>query len=379
MVKKILFLVSSMQGGGAERVAALMSNYWAEQGHQVTLMPTFSGHGECHYFLDERITLDCLSDRAGSISRSPWNKLRRLILLRQAIKTLTPDVVVSFLTHVNVAAIIATRGLNVPVIVSERTYPPAMSLSIILEILRKWTYPKADAVVVQTVQAMNWLRECCPSANGRLIANPVVYPLPSSEPELNPIAIVGGKKKLVLAVGRLGEEKGFAGLITAFHSLAMENPNWDLVILGEGPERDRLERLRNNLNIESRVYLPGRAGNLTDWYEHADIFVMSSRFEGFPNALAEAMAHGLPSVSYDCDAGPRDLIRPAFDGILVPPSEGEAGLSRAIESLIKNEANRHAMAKEAKTVRNRFSIERIAIEWDAILNLDDTLLLKDAI
>ncbi|QGT78307.1 glycosyltransferase [Guyparkeria halophila] len=370
-MKRILFLVSSMQGGGAERVAALLSNYWVQQGHQLTLMPTFSGRGECLYPLDKRVRLDYLADRVRSRSRSPLNKLRRLTALRGAVRELSPDVIVSFLPHVNVAAVIATLGLGVPVVISERTYPPAMSLGVALNWLRRWAYPRASAVVVQTGRAREWLTRCCPKARGHVIANPIVYPLPRDKPEVNPSAVVGLERRVVLAVGRLSEEKQFDRLVRAFEALVRRYPEWDLVVLGEGPERQRLERERDRLGLTGRVYLPGRVGNLSDWYQRADLYVMSSRFEGFPNTLAEAMAYGLPAVSFDCDTGPRDIIRDGVDGYLVPRETGASGLAGAMEALMRDESQRKQMAEEAVVVRDRFSMERIAAKWDVVLGLTE--------
>src|SRR5690625_1067791 len=230
-MSRILFLVSSMEGGGAERVAALLSNHWAKQGHQVTLMPTFSGRGKCSYPLDERVQLDYLADRVGSRSRSSLNKLRRLAALRQIIRELTPDVIVSFLPHVNVAAIIAAQGLGVRVVVSERNYPPATPLGIVPERLRRWAYPRASTVVVQTQQVSDWLAHCCPKAHSRVIANPVVYPLPHGEPEVEPISVISSKRRLALAVGRLHQQKGCDLMIIAFNKLAGNSLKWVMLLL----------------------------------------------------------------------------------------------------------------------------------------------------
>lgn len=370
-MKRILFLVSSMEGGGAERVAALLSNHWAEKGHQVTLMPTFSGRGECLYPLNELVRLDYLADRVGSRSRSKLNKLRRLLALRRAVQEMMPDVIVSFLPHVNVAAVSAVWRMRVPVVVSERTFPPAMPLGFGLECLRYWAYSRADAVVVQTEQARSWLSQSCPGATGYVVANPVVYPLPLSRPLLVPQTVIPNHRRLLLAVGRLSEEKQFDKLISAFEALAARFPDWDLVILGEGPERQRLVQQCDLAGLGGRILMPGRVGNLSDWYQRAELFVMSSRFEGFPNTLAEAMAHGLPAVSFDCDAGPRDIISDGVDGKLVPPELGVPGLAQAIESLIINDSQRLRMAEAAVTVRDRFSIQHIAAKWDTVLGLVD--------
>ena len=122
--RKILFLVSGMEVGGAERVASLLCNYWIEKGHKVTLMPTYSGRGECSYEINDDVKISFLSDIFGSKKSNLWSRIRRFILLRRVIVNEAPDVIVSFLAQVNVTAILAAMGTNIPVIVSERTYPP---------------------------------------------------------------------------------------------------------------------------------------------------------------------------------------------------------------------------------------------------------------
>lgn len=368
MKKNVFFLVSSMEGGGAERVAALLSNHWAEQGHNVTLMPTFSGRGECLYSLNSRVRLEYLADKVGSRSGSALNKLRRFMALRRIIREARPDVIVSFLTHVNVAAVLAAWGLGIPVVVSERIYPPAMPMGMGLEFLRRFTYQIAASVVVQTQRTFLWLEHCCPRARGRIITNPVAYPLPCREPIVK-LATEVSTRRIILSVGRLEKQKGFDRLLGTFSTLASQYPDWDLIILGEGSEREALEQQRGRLGLKSRVHLPGRVGNLGDWYARADFYVMSSRFEGFPNTLLEAMAYGLPAVSFDCETGPADIIRDGVDGYLVSTDEGASGLARAMNMLMQDEEMRKRMGEEAIAVRERFSARRIMAEWDEVLGL----------
>lgn len=368
-MKRILFLVSSMQGGGAERVAALLCNHWVAQGHEIILMPTFSGRGECLYPLDERVRVDYLADRVGNRSRSLLNKLRRYGALRRAIREISPDGIVSFLPHVNVAAVLAAWGLRIPVVASERTFPPAMPLGKGLETLRRITYPRATHVVVQTRRTLTWLQECCPNSRGRVIPNPVVFPLPGGAPILEPVSVLDKARLVVLAVGRLSEEKGFEQLLAAFGVLAQCYSEWDLVILGEGPERQQLEAQRTEMGLSSRIHFPGRVGNVGHWYARAELFIMSSRFEGFPNTLVEAMAYGLPVVSFDCETGPGDIVREGVDGYLVPPNEGAGGLTRAMETLMSNDDKRWRMGHAAIAVRERFAPERVMAAWDEALGL----------
>lgn len=371
-MKRIVFFVSSMQGGGAERVAALLCNHWVDVGHRVTLVPTFSGRGECVYPLDDRVHLIYLADRIGTRRKSPLSMIRRFLAMRALVRESGADGVVSFLPHVNIAALLATRGLKVPVVVSERTFPPAMPMGPVWCRLRRWTYPWASAVVMQTQRGGDWLASESPRSRSAVIPNPCVYPLPVSQPRLEPEDWVAPERRLLLAVGRLGEEKGFAGLIDSFSRLEARFPDWDLVILGEGGERESLEARVKRRGLTDRVALPGRVGNLADWYQRAELYVMSSRFEGFPNTLMEAMAHGLPAVSFDCETGPSDIIREGIDGKLVPVTDGERGLARALAALMQDDDRRQRMGRAAVTVRDRFSAERVMAEWDDLLGLAET-------
>ena len=356
-----------MQGGGAERVAALLCNYWVDKGYRVTLVPTFSGRGMCVYPLDSRVRVEFLADRVGTTKKNLWTSLVRLLALRKIIRENSPDVMLSFLTHVNVAVLVACMGLDVPVVVSEHTYPPAMPVGRLLKIFRRFVYPWSKSVIMLTEKGLRWLVSCCPRARGRVIPNPVVIPLPVDHPIVSPDRILSRHRKMLLAVGRLGPEKGYEILLESFSRLAGDFANWDLVILGEGPERENLEKARAALGLEGRVFLPGRVGNLDEWYPRAEIFVMSSRFEGFPSALLEAIAYGVPGVSFDCDTGPRDIIRDGVDGLLVPPDSGAKGLAEALSRLMGDEIMRRRMSAAATDARDRFSLERIGELWDEAL------------
>ena len=354
--KRIFMLVSSMEGGGAERVAALLCNYWVDQGYEVTLMPTFSGRGGCVYPLDGRVRLEYLADRVGGARRTIGSVPRRFWALRRAIKESGADVVVSFLSQLNIVTLLASRGLSAPVVVSERIYPPALPLGRVWETLRRLTYPWAKTVVVQTGDMARWFAKNCPAARTSVIANPVVFPLPVTDDRQRPAQWLEKSRHMVLAVGRLEQQKGFGKLLQAFALLAKDYPTWDLVVLGEGEQRERLEREVGILGMSGRVHLPGWVGNLPDWYHRAHLYVMSSSFEGFPNALVEAMGHGLPSVSFDCDTGPRDIIRSGVDGLLVTPEQGATGLAAAMARLMGDDFLRARMGKAASDVCERFSV-----------------------
>lgn len=357
-----------MSSGGAERVAANLANAWAAQGRAVTLLVTFSGRGTCFYPLADQVNLVFLADilSVGGKGKNYW---WRFLALRRFIREIQPDAVVSFLTNVNVAAILASLGLRRRVIVSERIHPPQFPVGQLWEVLRRLTYPWAFRVVMLTRESLAWLESNVSGAAGVMIPNPVQYPLPKGAQPLLPERIVSTERKLLLAVGRMDKQKGLDWLLASFAALAPQYPAWDLVVLGEGPERNALEQQVVKLGLQGRVILPGQAGNMSDWYARADLYVMTSRFEGFPNTLIEAMAHGCAAVSYDCDSGPRDIIRHEQDGLLVSPVGSIPALTSALARLMSDEAERKRMAARAVEVRERYSMERVLAMWDVLFKL----------
>ena len=124
-----------------------------------------------------------------------------------------------------------------------------------------------------------------------------------------------------------------------------------------------------NFGITDRVHFPGSVGNISEWYERADLFVLSSIVEGFPNVLLEAQTYGLPCISFDCDTGPRDIIQDEYNGILVDPNEKELGLSNAIDKIIVNQEFRQNLAKNSILLREKYSISNIIQKWNNILDI----------
>jgi glycosyltransferase involved in cell wall biosynthesis len=186
--------------------------------------------------------------------------------------------------------------------------------------------------------------------------NPILYPIPEGIPAPNPTnlkAKLGGGNYL-LAVGRLAKEKGFDRLLAAFARVHARHPDWRLVILGEGPLRAELEQKSDELGLSEAVALPGTVGNIGDWYEACDAYVMTSLFEGFGNTLAEALVYGLPAVAVDCETGPREILRHEVDGLLVPQDNQDA-LVDALDLMIGS-----------KELRARFAVGLIAGHWEGL-------------
>lgn len=356
-----------MGGGGAERVAANLANAWTARRDSVLLLATFSGRGECFFKLNSEVQLEFLADRVERSDRSLASRAARLLALRKIVRDYRPDVVVSFLTNVNVAAIPACLGLGIPVVVSERSYPPMdVFQSRALDALRRLTYPLADRVVMVTSKGRDWLERSIPRARAAVIPNPISAQLPLSEPSLLPADYIEPQRKVLLAVGRLDGGKQIDIAIDAFATLAAAHPTWDLVVLGDGPDRAALQRQVERSALGSRVRLLGQVGNVGDWYVRADLYVLASRYEGFPNTLAEAMAHGCAAVSYDCDTGPRDIIRDQIDGLLVHPVGHVGALAAALGRLMASDTERACMSVRAREVGVRFSTQTVLAQWDRL-------------
>lgn len=327
-------------------------------------MPTFSGRGACEFPLSNSVQIQFLADITGPNA----GKLSRLIALRAFIRGARPDVIISFLPHVNCAAIIAAAGLAVPVIACERTYPPLLQppLPMSYRIARRLTYPFAAALVGQTETAAAWLRARAGRALVATIPNPVVDPLPSNPPRLVPDDVVAPDRKVILWAGRFEESKRADVLIDAFAAVATAAPDWTVVLLGDGPTRQSAIERAAALGLAERVILPGFAGNLADWYARATIFVTTSSYEGFPNTLLEALAHGVPSIAFDILTGPKELS----DGgrrLVLLPDDGHVGrLTEALSSLISNPERRDELRAAALETTEVFSEQRVLQMWDAL-------------
>jgi len=372
---KIVLLVSSMHAGGAERVAATLVNAWSARGDEVTLIPTFSSGGYCFYPVSDAVDLVWLADYAGTRRSGRFSALHRLLALRRLIRSRSPDVVVSFLTNVNVAAILATRGMKVPLIVCERTNPAvSRSASGVWRTLRRWLYPRADMVTVQADATVAPFARLVPGIRRlAVIPNPLPDTL-ANRPPVDVSAPPGARdavsgapaRKRLMAMGRMVPDKQFDVLIDCFAALAGQHPEWDLFIWGEGPEREALGERVMLAGLQERIQLPGRTEMPWDELACAQGFVLSSAVEGFPNVLLEAMALGLPCVTFDCPSGPREMTRDGQDGMLVPAGDAQA-LQKALHTLMSDAALRVELGERAAVaVRRRYALPAVLDAWDAL-------------
>lgn len=358
---RLTLVIHGMSAGGAERVMQVLANGWAASGHAVTLI-TLDRVEDDFYACDprvKRVGLGLKADSAGPL-QALTNNLARVSGLRRAIRTSRPQVVVSFTDQTNVLTILASRGLGLPVIVCEHTDPHRHRVPAPWAWLRRRTYPRAAAVVGVTRAAEDFVRGFVKNRPVLTLPNPIAPPPPPADlPRLWP------EGPAVAAMGRLDPGKNFALLIRAFALARAKHLAWRLAILGEGPERPRLEALAEDLGLGPWVHLPGRVADPLTHLRRAEIFALSSEYEGFPMSLLEAMSCGLAVVATDCGTGVREIIEPGVDGLVTPQGRLEP-LAQALEGLMADPARRAALAQAAPRVCSRFSLERVLGLWDQL-------------
>lgn len=360
---RITLVISSLSCGGAERVMSMMANYWASEA-RVTVITLDSDKADFFRLSDEvnREALG-LAEPMSSFVSAIRKHCQRLISLRRAVRRSSPDVVISFLDITNVTTLISTAGLGVPVIVSERSDPRRHHIGWLWRVMRRYLYRHAAAVVVQTVSVRTWAQ--CFVRSDRIIVIPNPVQTSGFDVIVDETAWTA-PSGFVVAVGRLRHEKGFDLLLQAY-SRIRHKIGRHLVILGDGPERESLERMALDLGVADSVHMPGSMVNPEAIMRKAGMFVLSSRYEGFPNALVEAMSCGLPVVSVDCDSGPREIITNNVDGVLVPFGDVDA-LAKAMEDVLADDRKRASLGASAARIKERFSLPRVMERWEELIS-----------
>jgi GalNAc-alpha-(1->4)-GalNAc-alpha-(1->3)-diNAcBac-PP-undecaprenol alpha-1,4-N-acetyl-D-galactosaminyltransferase len=363
---RLTFIIHSLTlCSGLERSLSKLANYWVEKGWEITIVKFIDDKGQNFFYLDPRIVhshVDFFLKPSNPIQRLAFI-FKRHLNLRQAVKDSKPDLVISSGTYPIIRTLISIVGLQIPVIIREAIDVRRNPITKQMKLARRLIYPLASSLVALNQDVMTYYEKILKS-KVRLIPNSALLPS-GSESDFNKKEL-NKPTKVLMALGRLSEEKGFDLLLNAFASIAPKFPDWDLVIWGEGDYRSSLEELRKHLKLEDRVQFPGSTKDPSKEMQQADLFIFPSKYEGFPNVLCEAMACGLPVISFDCPSGPRDIIQDGVDGILVPPEDVPA-LTREMERLMSDESERHRLAEKAPEVAQRFSQERIMGMWEDLI------------
>ncbi len=356
-------VISNIRGGGSVWAAVQWANAWSQRGEAVSIVVILPAEGVGQDFpLHKDITMvrRDVSDRpVGSRLAALCQVVRGLWTIRRAIRETKPDVVIAFDGPINTRTLMACLALHVPVVVMEQAHPAYYSFGRFWERCRDFSYPRAAAVVNLTRTASDWCAERFSPQRVAVIHNPI-YPV-KGHTRLNH----DGPKTLITAA-RMVVQKRLDLLLEAFALIAERHPDWRLVIYGDGPDRPELERQAAATGLGDRIAMPGWTDKLSARMTESDLFVLSSAYEGFGNVIAEALAVGLPVVSFDCPSGPSDIIRHGVDGLLVPPLDAQA-LAQALDGLMADDALRQRMGERGPEVLTRFTMEDTLARWDELL------------
>lgn len=344
---KIAFITATLTSGGSERVISLLANELANRGHDVSIIllrePTI------FYTLNDSIKLYFAQEHSNNI-------VGKIVWLRKFVKQNNIDVVIPFMTAVYCTTILALLGLPTPVIASERIDPRFSST--IRKILRWCLLPFAKHLVVQTQSIKSYYSDKIQSRT-TIIPNPV-----SDSMFENPNTDIT-KEKIIISVGRLYEQKNQKMMIDAFANIAHLHQQFKLIIYGEGPLRSSLSEYIEEKGLSSRILLPGRSNNIVNELNKAEVFCLSSDYEGQSNALLEAICVGLPITTTNV-SGVEDTIINGVNGIVVNIGDTES-FARALDTLLSNQQLRSTFAQYNKSLGENFRIDKIVDKWEMLI------------
>lgn len=356
MAKEIIIVTIALGNDGAERVLTNLTNQWISQGHKVTVIQTGADNYGCSY---------ALSDQAEIINihaKSKVKPLRYLEEISELIKILRkrPNAVaVSFIVSSIFILAVSSFFVKNKIIVSERNNPKECPAGKLQQKLRDWSFCAADVCVFQTDDAKAMFPRAAQN-KGVVIPNPINTSLPGRVEQ-------GQRSKTILTACRLHPQKNLPMLIEAFQKLNREHPEYDLVIYGQGKEREALEQMIRDRGLEGCIRMPGFASDIHDKMRTAAMFVSSSDYEGISNSMLEALAMGVPTVVTDCPVGgARLMIHNGVNGILVPVGDAEA-MYRGMKKVIEDPAFAERISVEAYKVREQYPIEVVSRMWTDLM------------
>lgn len=347
---KICFVIDKLGVGGAERVMTVLANEMIKKGHSVFLIEASVETPSNFYFLDPCVT------HINNLRANKQGVFKKINFLRKTFKTITPEIVVSFKYMVNFYTHVALFGLHIPHVMSERNNPYTYSDNFIAKHFKKLFYKMAQGTVFQTQMAQDFYFPKKRKNNSCVIPNPVLVAEDIYRPQNLQF------EKAFVSVGRLAEQKNFPLVINAFSKFVKIQPDYCLKIFGEGPLKNDLLELAKQKKVDDKVIFKG---NSDTW--HKEIikdcaFIMSSNYEGMPNALMESLALGVPSISTDCPCGgPAFLIKNRENGLLIEPNN-EDELVEAMLT-ITEESMQEKFREANRGFRSKFSISAITDLW----------------
>ena len=360
-IMKVLAAIPDMGGGGAQRVMAGWIERMSGRGHEMHLLTLGDGHDDRHRLPDtvHRHDLNLRRHSTNPIS-GWWRQRHRVSAVRSRVRSIAPDVVLSFCDRMNLLMLAAVLPTGVSVVVAERSHPQHQRLPLYFRWQRRRLYPQAFAVTVQTDAAARSISRLT-GVHPRTIESPVREILGRDHQ-------AAWDAKKVIGVGRLSAEKGFDRLIDAFDRAADRMPQWTLHLYGDGPDEPSLRQHVHSLHRSDRIIFHPWHTCIDEVYRSASMFVLPSRYEGFPSALLEATSAGVPSVAVDCDFGPSEILKRG-GGLLVDEC-GEAIVDRLSDQMAKlagDDDLAERLSSEAINNRQRYGWSSFVDRYESLL------------
>ena len=349
---KILFCLGSLNRGGAERVVSNLANYFIKY-NEVSIVITSPDLPQ--YELDKNIIVYHL-DKKRESNNIIYKNLKRIYKLNKIVRKDKPDIIISFLPEPSYRVLLLKKIRKIPVIVSVRNDPNVEYKSKINNLVMKILYPLADGFVFQTEDAKNYF-------NKKIQSKSVIIPNSIKETFIQREIYTGEKDKIIVNIGRLEKQKNQELLIEAFNDVKDEFLDYNLYIYGEGTLKENLKNKIKEMDLENRVFLKGEVENIEEKIEKSSVFVLSSKYEGMPNALMEAMALGVPCISTDCPCGgPKFLIQNGVNGILAKVDKKEE-IVQGIRKILSDENFANDISKNAIKIREKLNPKVINFKW----------------
>lgn len=346
---KICLAIPSLGVGGMERVMSEIAIDFSKRKNVELHLLMFGREREIFYPIPLNIIIHKPSFEYTPKHRTRFT-LRTILYIRKELKRMHPDCVLSFGNYWNSLVLLSTLFTGVKVFVSDRSKPDK-DMGLLQNWLRVMLYPTAAGVIAQTEKAKEVYQKMYRNDNMVVIGNPIREVLINTDIR---------REKMILSVGRLINTKHYDRLIKVFSEI--DAPDWKLCIVGGDALKlhnsEKYEALVKELNLMDRVILAGSQKNVDEYFNRASIFVFPSSSEGFPNVIGEAMAAGLPVVSYDCVAGPSEMIEDGKNGYLVPVFDDDSMKDKIIY-LIEHEDMRNKMGEYAKKSIVRYDNDRV--------------------
>lgn len=351
----IIFYLARLNRGGTERVVVNLAEYLHEQGYQVTIATTYSENVEFAVSEGIRRILTAPPEEVLGNNRLK-NFMMRFSFLRNVWRTEKPDIIISFIGKNNMMAILTSLFLKIPVLVAVRGEPTLEYYNKMLRLISKTLFILADGIILQTNRSKSFFPRYI-RKKATVLPNP-----------LNPDFMVepykGERDNRIVIVGRIDENKNQKMLIDAFHLIAEEFPDTIVDIIGDGPDKEKLEAYVSSLHCDKRIRFSGPVLNVREWIYNAGVYVLVSNTEGMPNALIEAMVLGIPSIATDCPCGgPAELIQNDINGLLVPVGDEEA-LADALRRVLCDKQLQKHLSQNALLLREKLAPEIVNKQWE---------------